>query len=176
MELKTATALLLGFALIPVAWKISNRQKLSMIKKRFADDLEEEIETSLQTIALLSKLAAEPHNTRNDQENYMKRIHRLSIYSSGAIQHLSDLNDSKFNLKSLRNEIERTTERILSQTNYSLDFFGESYLNKLSALSQMGLFLFYKEHLTNTVVHTSPSRIGIKIRATAKETIIEILE
>ena len=175
-ELLIAGLLLVGLVLTPIIRKVFHLQKLSQIRKRFSEDLQEEIETNLRTIGLLSDLAAEPHNTAEEKVAYMRRIQMLTAHSSRAMRHLADLNNSKVAFGNLRNEIERTTERILSQTRHSLSFQGETYLNKLPALAQMGLYLFLKEHLTNTIRQASPSQILISVTSNAKETTLTISE
>lgn len=178
LQLMTRLALLLGIA---IAFTILIDRNIRMkqatrIKERFAADLHDELGANLHTLGLLSDLAKDAVEDRDELLELLDRTRVFTERSGMAARYCTNMLEAKGICEDLVDEMQRTTKRLLADLDYELTFEGEDILSQIRPQRRIDLFLFYKEALTNIIKHSRATRVEAHIKAEPKTIYMSITD
>jgi signal transduction histidine kinase len=140
-------------------------KQAAQIKERFAADLHDELGANLHTISLLTDLARDAVDTRDELIELLDEMRVMSERSGKAARHCTNMLEAEELCQDLKDEIERTSHRLLSDIKYELNISGETELRSLRTQRRIDLYLFYKESLVNIIRHSGATQVVIDISA-----------
>lgn len=143
-------------------------KQAAQIKERFAADLHDELGANLHTISLLSDLARDSVDARDELIELLDEMRVMSERSGQAARYCTNMLEAEELCQNLKDEIERTSRRLLSDVDYQLTITGEAELASLRTQRRIDLYLFYKEALVNIIRHSGATRVCIDIAASKK--------
>lgn len=141
------------------------------IREQIAADLHDELGSNIYAIRMLSDLAGKEVATENHEalSSLLERIGNLANRTGESARYCASMIESNYSDRSLKEEIERVSARFLSGIDYDLTFEGEEYFDQIKLNTQVSLFLFYKECLTNIAKHSKATLVKATVKTTAKE-------
>ncbi|MGJ8639841.1 MAG: histidine kinase [Opitutaceae bacterium] len=143
-------------------------KQAAQIKERFAADLHDELGANLHTISLLSDLARDSVDERDELIELLDEMRVMSEQSGQAARYCTNMLEAEELCQNLKDEIERTSRRLLSDIDYQLKITGEAELASLRTRRRIDLYLFYKETLINIIRHSNATSVCIDIAASKK--------
>ena len=153
----------IGFTML--TGRMLRMRQASRIKERFAADLHDELGANLHTIGLLSDMAKEAHEAPDKLDKILDRIRVFTERSGTAARHCTNMLEAKGICEDLVDEMTRSSRRLLTDLEYSLDFTGEEVLADLKPRRRIDLFLFFKEALVNVLRHSGATKVQIQLDA-----------
>ncbi len=178
LYLMTRLALLLlvciGFTIL-IDRNIRMKQA-ARIKERFAADLHDELGANLHSLGLLSDLAKESVDDKEELLELLDRTRAFTERSGMAARYCTNMLEAKGLCEDLVDEMERTTRRLLADLKYKLSFEGEDILHNLRPRKRIDLFFFYKEALTNIIKHSGATWVDTRIIADEKQIRLSITD
>lgn len=174
LTLMTRLVLLLG---IGIAFTILIDRNIRLkqaarIKERFAADLHDELGADLHALGLLTDLAKESVDSRDELLELLDRTRVFTERSGMAARYCTNMLEAKGLCEDLVDEMERTSRRLLTDLQYELIFEGKEILKNLKPRRRIDLFFFYRESLTNILRHSGATKV--RIRITADEKVIRL--
>ncbi|MDA9260348.1 hypothetical protein N9P58_00615 [Puniceicoccaceae bacterium] len=140
-------------------------KQAAQIKERFAADLHDELGANLHTISLLSDLARDSVDERDELIGLLDEMRVMSERSGKAARYCTNILEAEELCENLQDEIEKMSRRLLSDIQYELNIKGETELGSLRTKRRIDLYLFYKESLVNIIRHSGASEVVIDISA-----------
>ena len=104
----------------------------------------------------------------------MQRMRELTQRTGLAARYCTNLLESVGPSDDLKQDMLRTSGRVIADLKHEFTFDGEHYLKGLSSRKRLDLFLFYKECLTNILRHSGATEVVTKIVADADRAILRV--
>ncbi|MGJ8653730.1 MAG: hypothetical protein ACSHX8_10690 [Opitutaceae bacterium] len=140
-------------------------RQAAQIKERFAADLHDELGADLHTLRLLSELARNSVDSRDELIELLDEMQVMSERSGKAARYCTNMLEAEELCENLKDEIEKMSRRLLSDIHYELKIDGETELRSLRTQRRIDLYLFYKESLINIIRHSKATQVVIDISA-----------
>lgn len=163
-----AIALAVGIAFVILFNRSLRMRQVNRMRQRFAADLHDELGANLHAIGVLSDLAIESVDSRDELIELLERTRVFTERSGMAARYCTNMLEATGICEDLVDEIERTNRRLLADLVHSTDIEGADALTDLSPRRRIDLFFFYKESLTNIIRHSGATRVDTKLRATKR--------
>ena len=144
-------------------------KQAAQIKERFAADLHDELGANLHTISLLSELAKNSVDSRDELVELLDEMSVMSERSGKAARYCTNILEAEELCQDLKEEIERVSRRLLSDIKYQLNFEGREELSSLRTSRRIDLFLFFKESLINIIRHSRATEVVIDVSASKND-------
>ncbi|MDF7809489.1 histidine kinase [Pontiellaceae bacterium B12219] len=168
-----------GVAGIGITIFIDRMIRLRMViklRERIAANLHDELSANLHAVSLLGEMAKKNIDSRNKLDDILDRIHQLSRRSRNAARHCTNMLQADTACEDLIEEMKRSSDRLLIDTQHELIFEGEPFLRKLSRRKRVDLFLFYKECLINIARHAEASACSTRLTGSSKIIRLEVCD
>jgi signal transduction histidine kinase len=143
------------------------RQATEM-KERFAADLHDELGANLHTIGLLSDLAKDSIDSRDELLELLDQIRVFTERSGTAARNCTNILEAKGICEDLVEAMNRTSTRLLADLEYEIAYQGEDGFMNLKPRKRIDLFFFYKECLTNIIRHSGATKVSTQMIANGK--------
>lgn len=142
------------------------RRAIEQTRQRIAADLHDELGADLHALGLLTDLA---HRAQHDPLNLpplLQRMRALTERAGKAARRCTSMIEAPSSVDSVASEMRRTSARILSDLQHSLEIEGEEELQAMTPRRRLDLLLFYQECLVNVIRHSN---------ATAARTLVSVV-
>ncbi|VGO18364.1 hypothetical protein SCARR_00416 [Pontiella sulfatireligans] len=169
-----AALLAAGIAFTILIDRMLRMKQVTAIRERFAADLHDELGANIHTIGLLGDVALKSMDTPERLENVLTRSRALTERTGTAVRHCINLQKANGLFGSLPDDMRRSAQRIMADTEYDIAIEGEEFLDKLKPKTRADLFLFFKESLVNISRHAKATRFNCRLIASSKEIFLEI--
>ena len=146
------------------------------MKDRFAADLHDELGANLHTIGLLSDLAKEAVDSRDELLELLDQTRDFTERSGIAARYCTNILEAEGLCQDLVEEIKRTSKRLLADLEYELIFEGEELLHQLKPRKRFDLLFFYKECLTNIIRHSGATKVSSRLSADKRGILVTITD
>jgi signal transduction histidine kinase len=133
------------------------------IRNRIAQDLHDEIGSSLSSISLMGELIQKDEKINAEASEKIKRIHKVAKGSTQSIRDIVWLtNPSSDSLKDLVAKMQEVAENILGKFNLHFDYPNDITEINLLPETKRNIFFIYKESLNNIIKHAEAKSVWIK--------------
>ncbi|MCM2374239.1 histidine kinase [Rhodopirellula sp. ICT_H3.1] len=158
---------LLGFIIVcTVLFERTLRQRaVFQMREQIAADLHDELGANLHAIGLLGDLVQKASDSPDRLSSLVRQIRDLTQRSGAATRYCTNMLESTGLFEDLVNDMRRTSARLMADFEHELTFSGEEHLQDLRPRTRTGLFLFYKECLTNILKHSHATRVTTELHA-----------
>ena len=165
-----AAFLAIGIGVTFLVDRILRMRQLAQLRMRFAADLHDELGADLHVIGLLSDLATAAKDSPDKLQSMHQRIRTMTQRSSDAVRYCTNMLEAKGLYGDLREDMQRTTERIMADIEGRLTLIDEQdVLSRLKPRTRADLFLFYKESLVNISRHSNATHFDARLEASPSE-------
>ena len=151
-------------------------KQVTRMKERFAADLHDELGANLHTIGLLSDLAKETVDSREELLELLDQTRDFTERSGIAARYCTNILEAEELCEDLVEEIRRTSKRLLADVEYELVFEGEELLHQLKPRKRFDLLFFYKECLTNIIRHSGATKVTSRFSANKRGILVTIAD
>ena len=170
-------ALLAGAIVITVLVERVIRQRaIFRTRERIAANIHDELGANLYAIGMLGDLAKDEAGASGRLVEIVDRIRALTSRTGAAARYCTTMLEATDLCENLTKEMKRSAYRLLADAEHDISFTGEENLSQLSPRRRIGLFLFYKECLTNVIRHSNATRIETDLAASRKEVRLTITD
>lgn len=160
-----ATLLLIVIGFILVINRSLRHRAIHRIREQIAADLHDELGANLHAIGLLSDFARREKENPEQLEKLMQRMRALTQRTAAAAKYCTNMLEAEGLYDDLAEDMRRTATRITTDHQHDLSFEGEERLPNISPRKRIGLYLFYKESLTNIIRHAEATQITTRLIA-----------
>lgn len=149
-------------------------------RERIAANLHDELGANLHAIGLFGELAkqevadAEAHEKWSQLVCYVDEVRSLTEQAGKTARYTTNMLEAKELYENLADEMRRTTEQLLTDLQHQIIFTNEEMLQQLPPRKRIGLFLFYKECLTNIIRHSGATQVEAHLSASKKEILLSV--
>jgi signal transduction histidine kinase len=164
------TALLaVGTVIILLSEKVIRQRAVFRTRERIAANLHDELSANLHTIGLFGDLAKqEVQNAGADERwsklvSYIHEVRTLTQQAGKTARYCSNMLEAKELYENLADEMEQTAKHLLIDLDHNISFTNTEMLQKLQPRRRIGLYLFYKECLTNIIRHSGATRVETRL-------------
>jgi signal transduction histidine kinase len=178
-----AVALLTAGSIITILiGKVLRQRAVFRTRERIAANLHDELGANLHAIGLFGDLAKQEVSKADDAENrsrlirYVEEVRALTEQAGKTARYCTDMLEAKELYENLVEEMERTADRLLTDLEHDCAFPDPEQLQKLHPRRRIGLFLFYKECLTNILRHSRATRVETRLAADKKEICLTVCD
>jgi signal transduction histidine kinase len=161
-----AALLAAGILLTLLAARHMRKREAVRMREQLAADLHDELGADLHTIGLLSDLAKESIDSREELVDLLDQVRVFSERSGNAARHCTNMLEARGLCEDLVEEMNRTSARLLADLEHHSDYEGEEALKKLTPRRRIDIFFFYKECLTNILRHSGATKISTHLKVT----------
>jgi signal transduction histidine kinase len=153
------TLLLVAIGFIILINRSLRQRAIHRTREQIAADLHDELGANLHAIGLLSDFIRREKENPQLLETLMQRMRSLTERTAAAAKHCTNMLEAEGLYDDLAEEMRRTATRITADHQHDLSFEAEERLQNISPGKRIGLFLFYKECLTNIIRHAEATQI-----------------
>ncbi|MEP4049855.1 MAG: ATP-binding protein, partial [Luteolibacter sp.] len=125
------TTLALGIALFIIVQRYFHRRELERLRTRFSADLHDELGANLHVIGMLGDLARNEGNPSPALRSIHEKIRAMTERTSKAVRYCTNMIEAKGLYEDLLADMQRFTERILADIDYTFTYRGEEHLATL---------------------------------------------
>jgi signal transduction histidine kinase len=161
-----AALLATGILLTLLAARQLRKRDALRMREQLAADLHDELGADLHTIGLLSDLAKEAIDSREELIDLLDQVRVFTERSGNAARHCTNILEARGLCEDLVEEMNRTSARLLADLEHHADYEGEEVLKTLTPRRRIDIFLFYKECLTNILRHSGATAISTRLKVT----------
>jgi signal transduction histidine kinase len=154
-----ATLLLVSIGFIILINRSLRQRAIHRTREQIAADLHDELGANLHAIGLLSDFVRRGKENPEQLDRLMQRMRSLTERTAAAAKYCTNMLEAKGLYDDLAEDMRRTATRITADHQHDLSFEGEARLQNISPRKRIGLFLFYKESLTNIIRHAEATQI-----------------
>ena len=145
---------------------VRNRRvkQLQKIRNSIADDLHDDIGSTLSSISIMNELA------KAKSPEAIPLLTSIGEYTAAMQENMSDIvwtvNPKNDHFKSLLDRMSLFATEILDAKNIQFDFNSDPLLNtaRISMKQRKSLYLFFKETINNSAKHSRANKIVVNIR------------
>ncbi|MCX6853250.1 MAG: histidine kinase [Verrucomicrobia bacterium] len=180
---KIALGLLIGMAvagvIVLLLWLQRQRrirhEELERLRERIAQDLHDEIGSSLGSIALIAQdLLAEGGQSPQSRED-LTDIKEIAAETVDAMRDITRLMQSeRYGTDDLPTLLRETADRMLRGIQHTLDLDDHAQTRRLSVDRQRDLMLMFKEALHNITRHAAATEVHITLKQTHNDIILTL--
>jgi len=171
-----AALLAAGIVLTVLVERLVHLKHLARIRERYAADLHDELGANIHTIGLLGDVALSSLDKPDRLKSTLMNSRDLTERTGVAVRHCITMQEVNGLNGSLKNDVERVSQRILADFEYDVSITGEEFLKKLNPRKRNDVFLFYKECLVNISRHSAATRVKTTLAATRKQIVLTICD
>ena len=153
---------------------LQRRKAIAQIRNQIAADVHDELGANVSAIGLLSDLVQNSVNSPVKLAQLMPRMRELTERTGIAARYCTNMLESVGLFDDLKQDMLRTSERVTADLKHEVVFTGEQHLRELSSSRRLGLFLFYKECLTNILRHSGATEVVTKMVADDEQIILTV--
>lgn len=166
----TWAGLLVGVLILGLGFLFYNGRRLrklheAKIRGRIAANLHDELGANLHAIGLLSDLAKDSVDHRDDLIDTVERIRELTKTTGESAYRCANMMEAEGIGNDLITEIQEDSRRLLCDIEYTFNYQGETYLNQLKRRTCIDMSLFYKECLVNIIRHSGATFVEVNLSA-----------
>jgi len=165
-----------GIVIILLIEKVIRQKVVFRTRERIAANLHDELGANLHAIGMLGDMAQEEVGASERLKEIVSRIRALTERSGSAARYCADILGASDLCQDLTEDMKRSSERLLADTQHEITFEGEEALQLLSPRRRIDLFLFYKESLTNIIRHASATTVSTHLAADRKRISLTITD
>ena len=149
-------------------------------RERIAANLHDELGANLHAIGILGDLAKQEVSDAGADErwatlnHYINETRTLTEQTAKMAQHCTNMLGAHEIHENLVEEMKNTGERLLADLEHNLSFTDTDRLQRLHPRRRIGLYLFYKESLTNIIRHARATRVETHLSADKNRIILII--
>ena len=140
-------------------------------RERIAANLHDELGANLHAIGILGDLAKQEVSDAGADErwatlnHYINETRTLTEQTAKMAKHCTNMLGAHEIHENLVEEMKNTGERLLADLEHNLSFTDTDRLQRLHPRRRIGLYLFYKESLTNIIRHARATRVETHLTA-----------
>ncbi len=170
-----AAILAAGAVIIILTTRILRQRAVAHTRKRIAANLHDELGANLHAIGLFGDLAKqEVHDAGKDSQweqlvQYVDEIRALTEHTGKTARYCADMLEAKELYSNLVENMKKLAEQLRADLEHEISFENQEMLEHLPPRKRIGVFLFYKECITNIIRHSRASRVETKLKADKKE-------
>ncbi len=159
-----------------IAWSARQRRarlrEMEVLRQRIAQDLHDEIGSSLGSIALIAQdIRVDDPQARDD----LAEIKTIADESVAAMRDITRLIQSdRYGSDDLATLLRETASRLLRTIPHSLTVEAGTSSRKLPVDRQRDLILMFKEALHNITRHAEATEVGLKLKQTADSLVLTL--
>lgn len=148
-----------GTLIIILSIRTLKQRAIIETRRQIGADLHDELGANLHAISLYGSLAKREYARLNPAKNeskldqYLDEICKIGLETGKTARYTVDTLESTEPHPNLSEDLQRLSERILTDIESSFHVQDTKSLNALPSKVRTGLYLFYKESLTNIVRH-----------------------
>ena len=153
----------------------NRREELERLRERIAQDLHDEIGSSLGSIALIAQdlLAAEGQSGQSRED--LTEIKDIAAETVDAMRDITRLMQSeRYGTDDLPTLLRETADRMLRGIQHTLDLDDHAQTRRLSVDRQRDLMLMFKEVLHNITRHAAATEVRISLKQTHNDLVLTI--
>jgi signal transduction histidine kinase len=169
-----AALLAAGIAFTILIERMLRMRQVAAIRERFAADLHDELGANVHTIGLLGDVALKSMDAPDRLENVLTRSRELTERTGTAVRHCINLQEANGLFGNLPEDMRRSAQRIMADSEYDIVIEGEEHLEKLKPKTRADLFLFFKECLVNISRHAEATRFNCRLTAGNRNVLLTI--
>lgn len=154
-----ATLLLVGIGFTILINRSLRERAIHRTREQIAADLHDELGANLHAIGLLSDYVRREKDNPQLLDTLMQRMRSLTERTAAAAKYCTNMLEAEGLYDDLADDMRRTATRITADHQHELSFEDEARLQNISPRKRIGLFLFYKECLTNIIRHAEATHI-----------------
>ncbi|MFC5051257.1 sensor histidine kinase [Rubritalea spongiae] len=154
--------------IVAILW-YNRKRAIAQTRIRIAANLHDELGANLHAIGMLGNLAREEATNNTKLQDVISRITHLSNQSIAATRYCTNMIEAEHLYQDVVEEMKRLSTRLLADTDSELIFEGEEHLTRLKPRARIGVFLFYKEALTNILRHAKATKIRTHLTASRSQ-------
>jgi signal transduction histidine kinase len=160
-----ATLLLIGIGFILLINRSLRQRAIHRTREQIAADLHDELGANLHAIGLLSDFVRREKENPLLLDTLMQRMRSLTERTAAAAKYCTNMLEAEGLYDDLAEDMRRSATRITADHQHDVSFEGEERLQNISPRKRIGLFLFYKECLTNIIRHAEATQITTRLIA-----------
>ena len=151
--------------------RMLRQRSIFQTRERIAANLHDELGANLHAIGILGDLAKQEVSDAGADErwatlnHYINETRTLTEQTAKMAQHCTNMLGAHEIHENLVEEMKNTGERLLADLEHNLSFTDTDRLQRLHPRRRIGLYLFYKESLTNIIRHARATRVETHLSA-----------
>lgn len=155
--------------------KVLRQRAILQTRERIAANLHDELGANLHAIGLFGDLAKQEASKAGGDDKwsqlirYLEEVRTLTEEAGRTARYTTNMLEAKELYENLTEEMRRTAARLLTDLDHEISFSNEEMLQALQPRRRVGLFLFYKECLTNIIRHSGATRVETSLAAKERE-------
>ena len=177
-----AALLSAGAIIIVLVHRILKQRAITYTRRRIAANLHDELGANLYAIGLFSDLAKQEvndsgkENQWNQLTQYVDEIRALTIHTGQTARYCANMLEAEQLYSNLVEDIKKLAEQLRADLEHHISFKNEEMLQALSSRKRIGIFLFYKECITNIIRHSEASHAETRIVADKKYITLSVFD
>ena len=166
-----AALLAVGILFTVLISRMLRQRTIFQTRERIAANLHDELGANLHAIGILGDLATQEVSDAGADErwatlnHYINETRTLTEQTAKMAQHCTNMLEAHEIHENLVEEMKNTGERLLADLEHHLSFTDTDRLQRLQPRRRIGLYLFYKESLTNIIRHARATRVETHLTA-----------
>jgi signal transduction histidine kinase len=174
--------LVAGAIIIVLIARIQRQRAVTHTRKRIAANLHDELGANLHAIGLFGDLAKQEANDKgkdgkwNQLVQYVDEIRSLTEHTGRTARYCANMIEAKELYSNLVEDMERVADQLRADLDHEISFENEEMLQSLTPRRRIGVFLFYKECITNIIRHSRASSVETRLVADKKEVILTVCD
>lgn len=162
--------------------KVLRQRAIFQTRERIAANLHDELGANLHAIGLFGDLAKQEVSKAGADEQwsklirYVDEVRNLTHEAGKTARYTTNMLEAKELYQNLTEEMKRTAERLLTDLKHNASFPDEETLQSLRPRRRIGLFLFYKECLTNIIRHSGATHVKTQLTVQNKEVCLTVYD
>jgi signal transduction histidine kinase len=151
--------------------RMLRQRSIFQTRERIAANLHDELGANLHAIGILGDLAKQEVSDAGADErwatlnHYINETRTLTEQTAKMAKHCTNMLGAHEIHENLVEEMKNTGERLLADLEHNLSFTDSDRLQRLHPRRRIGLYLFYKESLTNIIRHARATRVETHLTA-----------
>tara|TARA_B110000285_G_scaffold24756_1_gene23863 strand:- start:6175 stop:8181 length:2007 start_codon:yes stop_codon:yes gene_type:complete len=151
--------------------RMLRQRSIFQTRERIAANLHDELGANLHAIGILGDLVKQEVSDAGADKrwatlnHYINETRTLTEQTAKMAQHCTNMLGAHEIHENLVEEMKNTGERLLADLEHHLSFTDTDRLQRLHPRRRIGLYLFYKESLTNIIRHARATRVETHLSA-----------
>ncbi|MGJ8656615.1 MAG: ATP-binding protein [Akkermansiaceae bacterium] len=177
-----AALLAAGVIIIVLITRILRQRAVTHTRERIAANLHDELGANLHAIGLFGDLAKQEVNeTGKDGQwdqlvQYVDEIRSLTEHTGKTARYCANMLEARELYSNLVEDMKRLAEQLRADLEHEITFENEEMLQSLPPRKRIGVFLFYKECITNIIRHSAATRVETSLIANNKEALLTVYD
>ena len=171
-----------GAIIIILLTRLLRQRAVTHTRKRIAANLHDELGANLHAIGLFGDLAKqEVSDLGKDSQwdqlvQYVDEIRALTKHTGKTARYCANMLEAKELYSNLIDDMEKVADQLRADLEHDISYENEELLQSLPPRKRIGVFLFYKECITNIIRHSAATRVETRLVADKKEVILTVCD